>query len=70
MMGMKDKVMDKAAVQISGHASKLFNDIIRIQESMHGYLEKILEVQRTAHNYQRMKDCKAPIDFEKEDKLQ
>ena len=67
-MGLRNKMVDKAAEKMGEQSSKLFNDIIRIQESMHGYLEKILEVQRDAYNYQRKMNGDKEITYE--DKLQ
>lgn len=49
-MGFKDNLTNKAVEEISKNSQHLFNDLIRIQESMHAHLEKILEVQRMTYD--------------------
>ena len=66
LMGMKNKVIDKAAQQISGQSEKLFNDILRVQESMHGYLEKLLECEREQLNELRFQNKKPPKEWKDE----
>ena len=65
-MGMKDRMMNKAAEKMSEQSAQLFKEIIRVQESMHGYLEKLLEVQRLHHNYVREKNGDEPVEFKDE----
>lgn len=62
-MGLKDRVVDKAAGDIAEKSSELFKRLIEIQESMHAHLEKILEVQRAMYNYMRVKDKMEEIDW-------
>ena len=42
-MGIKDKMMEKVAERQMGKAGDTFKRIIKIQESMHAYLEHMLE---------------------------
>ena len=45
-MGLQDKIVGRVATQVQGKTEELFRDLVRIQESMHAHLEKILECQR------------------------
>lgn len=64
MMGMKDRMVEKAAAQMSEQSAAMFKDLIRIQESMHGYLEKLLEVQRMAYDEVKTLRKEKSLDLE------
>ena len=62
-MGLQNKIIEKAAEGINDKTSTLFKDIIRIQESMHAHLEKILECQRETLNLLRKREGLEPLEW-------
>lgn len=66
-MGIRDKIAANVAGSVQGKAEDLFKEIIRIQESMHAHLEKLLEVQRAMYNLQRVQAKLEEIDFKDEE---